>query len=99
MFASDIHVGPDPSTSYTKKLGKVCAEVMRVCKIPFFVTGGDNCTQSSEFMPTVFTDNMKVVLEQLSPISQKIYYCLLETMMERQGHVNIMVKWFIIVFS
>lgn len=71
MFASDIHVGPDPSTSYTKNLGKVCAEVMRVCKIPFFATGGDNCTQSSEFMPTVFTDNMKVVLEQLSPIPQK----------------------------
>jgi len=71
IFASDIHVNPDPSTSYTNSLGKVCAEVMESCDIPFFVTGGDNCTQSSEFMPTIFEENMKVVLEQLAPIPQR----------------------------
>ena len=68
MFVSDIHVDPDPSTSYTKNLGKVCAEIMRASGIPLLATGGDNCTQSSGFMPSVFEENMKVVLSQLSPI-------------------------------
>ena len=71
IFASDIHVDPDPSASYTNSLGKVCAEVMEACGIPFFVTGGDNCTQSSGYMPTVFEENMKVVLDQLAPIPQR----------------------------
>ena len=71
VFASDIHVDPDPSTSYTENLGKVCAEVMQSCDVPFFVTGGDNCTQSSGFMPTVFKENMDVLLDQLKPIPQK----------------------------
>lgn len=71
VFASDIHVDPDAAGSYTGDLGKVCAEVMRQCEIPFFATGGDNCTQSSGFMPSDFEENMKVVLEQLSPIPQK----------------------------
>jgi hypothetical protein len=71
LFATDIHVGPDPSSSYTDSLGRVCAEVMRRCDIPFFVTGGDNCTQSSEFMPDVFQENMEVLLNQLEPIPQK----------------------------
>ena len=71
VFATDIHVDPDPSTSYTNHLGTVCAEVMRSCDIPFFVTGGDNCTQSSGFMPDVFEENMNVLLEQLAPIPHK----------------------------
>ena len=76
IFASDIHLDPDVTAdyitpSYTENLGKVCAEVMRVCQIPFFVTGGDNSTQSSGFMPTVFMQNMLDLLEQLSPIPQK----------------------------
>lgn len=71
VFATDIHVHPDPSTSYTNSLGRVCAEVMQACQIPFFATGGDNCTQSSEYMPSVFEENMKVVLDQLTPIPQK----------------------------
>ncbi len=68
MFVSDIHVDPDPSTSYTQNLGKVCAEMMRAADIPLLATGGDSCTQSSEFMPSVFAENMQVVLSQLSPI-------------------------------
>jgi len=71
MFASDIHLNPYSQSSYTENLGKVSAEVMRACNIPFFVTGGDNCTQSSEFMPSDFEPNMKELLEQLSPIPQK----------------------------
>ena len=71
VFATDIHVDPDPSTSYTKHIGKVCAEVMRACEIPFFATGGDNCTQSTSYMPTVFEENMEVLLKQLEPIPQK----------------------------
>lgn len=71
VFAADIHVDPDPSASYTDNIGKVCAEVMRACDIPFFVTGGDNCTQSSGYMPDDFAENMKVLLKQLEPIPQK----------------------------
>lgn len=71
VFATDIHVDPDPSNSYTADLGKVCAGVMQACDIPFFVTGGDNCTQSSGFMPTVFEENMRVLLDQLAPIPQR----------------------------
>lgn len=71
VFATDIHVDPDPSASYTNNLGKVCAEVMHSCGIPFFATGGDNCTQSSGYMPTVFKENMKVLLQQLEPIPQR----------------------------
>jgi hypothetical protein len=70
-FATDIHVDPDPSTSYTESLGRVCAEVMRGGTIPFFATGGDNCTQSSGFMPSDFEKNMEVLLKQLEPIPQK----------------------------
>lgn len=71
VFASDIHVDPDPSTSYTGNLGKVSAAVMKACDIPFFITGGDNCTQSSGFMPMDFEVNMDVVLDQLAPIPKK----------------------------
>lgn len=68
MFAADIHLNPYSNSSYTENLGKVSAEVMRACNIPYFVTGGDNCTQSSEFMPSDFEPNMKELLDQLSPI-------------------------------
>lgn len=71
LFASDIHLGPNPATSYTQNLGKISAEVMRACDIPFFVTGGDNCTQSAEFMPTFFAENLNEVLKQLSPIPHR----------------------------
>ena len=71
LFSTDIHLNPDSNGSYTENLGKVCAEVMRACDIPFFVSGGDNCTQSSDFMPSVFQSNMEAVLNQLLPISQK----------------------------
>ena len=72
VFASDIHLDPYlEGKSYTENLGKVCAEVMRACGVPFFVTGGDNCTQSSGFMPTDFYPNMQELLGQLSPIPQK----------------------------
>ena len=71
LFATDIHLNPDAKGSYTENLGKMCAEVMRACDIPFFVSGGDSCTQSSEFMPSVFQSNMEEVLDQLSPIPQK----------------------------
>ena len=71
VFATDIHVDPDPTGSYTGNMGKVSAEVMRACAIPFFATGGDNCTQSTGFMPEDFTENMRVLLEQLAPIPQK----------------------------
>ena len=71
MFASDIHLDPYSSSSYTENLGKISAEIMRACNIPFFVTGGDNCTQSSGFMPSDFQPNMEAVLAQLLPIPQK----------------------------
>lgn len=71
VFATDIHVDPDPSTSYTNHIGKVCAEVMSSCEIPFFATGGDNCTQSTGFMPSDFEENMETLLTQLGPIPQK----------------------------
>ena len=68
LLASDIHLDPDSTTSYTSNMGKVCAEVMRACQIPFFATAGDNCTQSSGFKPSDFARNMQQVLEQLLPI-------------------------------
>lgn len=71
LFASDIHLDPDSTTSYTENLGKVCAEVMRACHIPFFATGGDNCTQSSGFKTSDFERNMEQVLSQLLPIPRK----------------------------
>ena len=71
VFATDIHVDPDPDTSYTNYLGRVCAEVMQACEIPLFATGGDNCTQSTGFMPSDFGENMDVLLKQLEPIPQK----------------------------
>jgi hypothetical protein len=71
LFATDIHLDPDPTVSYTTDLGKVCAEVMDRCGISFLATGGDNSAQSSEYMPTVFAQNMQDLLEQLAPISPK----------------------------
>ena len=71
IFASDIHLDPDPTTSHTDDIGKICAEVMRACDIPFFITGGDNSTQSTGFMPTAFEKNVQTVLDQLSPIPRK----------------------------
>lgn len=71
MFAADIHADPDGKGSYTQNLGKYSAQVMSSCDIPFFITGGDNCTQSSEFTASVFKKNMKTLLSQLSPIPQK----------------------------
>lgn len=71
VFSTDIHLGVNPKTSYTQSLGRICAEVMRLCDIPFFISGGDNCTQSEEYMPNVFEDNMKSLLVQLSPIPQR----------------------------
>ena len=71
IFASDIHLDPDSTTSYTEDMGKICAEVMRACDIPFFVTGGDNSTQSTGFMPDAFEKNVQDVLAQLSPIPRK----------------------------
>lgn len=71
LFASDIHLDPGSTSSYTENLGKVSAEVMRACGIPFFATGGDNSTQSSGFMPSDFSQNMIDVLGQLDPIPQK----------------------------
>lgn len=71
LFATDIHLDPYSSNSYTANMGKVCAAVMSACDIPFFVTGGDNCTQSSGFMPSDFEPNMQELLLQLSPIPQK----------------------------
>ncbi len=71
MFAADIHVNPDGKGSYTDNLGKYSAEIMNNCGISFFVTGGDNCTQSSGFKITDFEKNMKTLLSQLSPIPQK----------------------------
>lgn len=68
IFASDIHLEPGAVNSYTESIGKVCAEIMRSAQIPFFITGGDNCTQSSGYMPDVFEDNVKDLLDQLSPI-------------------------------
>lgn len=76
LFAADIHLDPDVedayvTESYTESMGKVCAEVMRSCEIPFFVTGGDNATQSSGFNPSDFKHNMDELLDQLVPIPQK----------------------------
>ena len=72
LVASDIHLdlGKD-ADSYTDNLGKVSAEVMRACEIPFFVTCGDNTTQSENYMPTVFKENMKLLLDQLVQIPQE----------------------------
>lgn len=64
-------MNPDAKSSYTENIGKVCAEVMRACDISFFVSSGDNCAQSSAFMPPVLQSNMEEGLEQLSPIPQK----------------------------
>lgn len=72
MFASDIHVGPETMVSYTENLGKVCAEVMRSCKIPFFVTGGDNTGgMTDEWDLNLFAGRISRLLEQLSPIPKK----------------------------
>lgn len=71
IFASDIHLDPDESLSNIQSIGEICAELMKSADIPFFITGGDNCTQSSGYMPNVFEENMKNLLEQLSPIPQK----------------------------
>jgi len=72
MFASDIHVGPESMVSYTENLGKVCAEVMRSCKIPFFVTGGDNTGgMTDEWDLNLFAGRIRRLLEQLSPIPKK----------------------------
>lgn len=71
LFATDIHLSPYLTSSHTDNIGKVCAEVMSACDIPFFVTGGDNCTQSTEFMPSDFEPNMQDLLKQLQPIPQK----------------------------
>lgn len=72
LLATDIHLRPyKENYNHTESLGKISAEIMRACNIPFFVTAGDNCTQSSEHMPTVFKENMEHVLSQLIPIPQE----------------------------
>lgn len=71
IFASDIHLEPGAVNSYTENIGKICAEIMRSAEMPFFITGGDNCTQSSGYMPDVFEGNVKDLLNQLSPIPLK----------------------------
>ena len=58
----------DSTPTYTENLGKVSAEVMRRCRIPFFTTGGDNCSQAEEKDPHIFIENMEKVLAHLSPI-------------------------------
>ena len=68
LFATDIHVPTDSTPTYTENLGKVSAEVMRRCRIPFFTTGGDNCSQAEEKDPHIFIENMEKVLAHLSPI-------------------------------
>ena len=71
LFASDIHLNPYSDHSYTEHMGKISAEVMRACDVPFFVTGGDNCTQSAEYMPPMFKDNMARLLSEFEPIPQR----------------------------
>lgn len=71
LLASDIHLDPNATNSYTEDMGKVCAEVMRACGISFFATAGDNCTQSSGFAPSDFEQNMEQLLDQLMPIPHR----------------------------
>lgn len=71
MLSSDIHYTIGFSKCSTDSIGKVSAEVMRACDIPFFVDAGDTSTQSAEYMPDYFKDNIAHVLEQFSPIPRK----------------------------
>lgn len=71
FFASDMHLDPGSTSSYTEDIGKVCAEVMKRCNISFYIDAGDSSTQSSGFMPSDFEKNISDVLSQLSPIPHK----------------------------
>ncbi len=72
LLSSDIHLDPEFSgNGYIDNIGKVSAEVMRRCGIPFFVSLGDISTQSTGYDISVFDDCMEQILEVLSPIPQR----------------------------
>lgn len=71
VLASDIHLNPNDTRSYTENMGKVSAAVMDAYDVPFFVSAGDNTTQSAGYKTSDFAINMQQVLEQLNPIPQK----------------------------
>lgn len=72
LFTTDIHLRANEyDDNYTEQLGRISAQIMRTCNIPFFATGGDNCTQSTGHEISVFKQNMRLVLKHLSPIPQQ----------------------------
>lgn len=71
LLSSDMHVNPYDINTYVENIGKVSAEVMRACNIPFYVDAGDSSTQSSGYMPSDFEANVKNVLSKLSPIPKE----------------------------
>jgi hypothetical protein len=71
MFSSDIHFTIGSVKCSTENIGKVSAEVMSACGIPYFIDAGDTCTQSAEYTPSYFEKNITCVLSQLMPIPRK----------------------------
>ncbi len=72
LLVSDIHLSVGNFASI-RNIGKVSAEVMKRCNIPYFVSSGDNTTQSSDYSVSDFQGQMNdVVNKVLSPIDSKM---------------------------
>lgn len=69
LFVSDIHYEPSRvNYDRIKNIGKVAAGAMQLCDIPFFMVTGDNTTQSSGYSTSDLSENMKSMLDVLSPV-------------------------------
>ena len=71
ILTSDIHY-PD-GAGMVQNIGKVSAEVMKRCSIPYFVNLGDSTTQSSNYSISDLSAQIDdVVNKVLSPINSKM---------------------------
>ena len=67
IATTDIHV-LSQNEAYIGNIGKVSAEIMHRCNIPFFISLGDFSTQSSRHELSVFEEGMEVFFDIISPV-------------------------------